>query len=178
MPRTALPSRPPPAGSGVALVTGLDRLRAGHASVRGNRSGPERGRLTDSTGNRLRYAVGRADLRAVAESRRRLRDHLRQWGVPALADTAELLTTEIVTNALQHTGGGAVLTATLSTGPARRLRVEVHDSLGRRPPGGARPADDATSGRGLLLVEALADTWGVQARGAGKVVWFEIAAAA
>ncbi|MFI0938167.1 ATP-binding protein [Streptomyces sp. NPDC021020] len=144
----------------------------------GNRSGPERGRLTDSTGNRLRYAVRRADLRAVAESRRRLRDHLRQWGVPALADTAELLATEIVTNALQHTGGGAVLTATLSPGPARKLRVEVHDSLGRRPPGGSRPSDDATSGRGLLLVEALADTWGVQARGAGKVVWFEIDAAA
>lgn len=104
---------------------------------------------------------------------------MRQWGVPALADTAELLATEIVTNALQHTGGGAVLTATLTPGPARRLRVEVHDSLGRRtpprPPGGVRTAaDDATSGRGLLLVEALADTWGIQARGTGKTVWFEL----
>lgn len=144
----------------------------------GDRSGPERGRLTDTTGNHLRYAVRRADLRAVSDTRRRLRDQLRQWGVPALADTAELLATEIVTNALQHTGGGAVLTATLTAGPARRLRVEVHDSLGRRPPprppGSLRPADDATSGRGLLLVEALADTWGVQARGAGKTVWFEL----
>lgn len=156
---------------------------AGHAfSAGGIRSGPERGRLTDGTGNRLRYAVRRADLRAVADTRRRLRDQLRQWGVPALTDTAELLATEIVTNALQHTGGGAVLTATLSGGPARRLRVEVHDSAGRRPqprpPGGARPSDEATSGRGLMLVEALADTWGVQARGVGKVVWFEIAATA
>lgn len=130
----------------------------------------------------MRYAVRRADLRAVADTRRRLRDQLRQWGVPALTDTAELLATEIVTNALQHTGGGAVLTATLSAGPARRLRVEVHDSAGRRPPprtpGGTRPSDEATSGRGLMLVEALADTWGVQARGAGKIVWFEIDAAA
>jgi anti-sigma regulatory factor (Ser/Thr protein kinase) len=146
---------------------------------RGDRSGPDRGRITDITGNRLRYAVRRADLRAVADTRRRLRHQLRQWGVPALADTAELLATELVTNALQHTGGGAVLTATISPGPARRLRVEVHDSLGRRPPpartaGAGRPADDATSGRGLLLVEALADTWGVQASGAGKVVWFEL----
>ncbi|MFG1808562.1 ATP-binding protein [Streptomyces sp. NPDC049040] len=117
-------------------------------------------------------------MRAVADTRRRLRDQLRQWGVAALADTAELLATEIVTNALKHTGGGAVLTATLSPGPARRLRVEVHDSAGRRPkprpPGGLRPPDDATSGRGLLLVEALADTWGIQARGAGKIVWFEL----
>jgi anti-sigma regulatory factor (Ser/Thr protein kinase) len=145
-------------------------------------SGPERGWPTDSTGSRLRYAVRRADLRAVADTRRRLRDQLRQWGVPALADTAELLATEIVTNALQHTGGGAVVTATLSPGPARRLRVEVHDSLARRPPlrpqGGARPPDDATSGRGLLLVEALADTWGIQARGVGKTVWFELGARA
>lgn len=139
---------------------------------------PERGTVTDSTGNRLRYAVRRADLRAVADTRRRLRDQLRQWGVATLTDTAELLTTEIVTNALQHTGGGAVLTATLTPGPARRLRVEVHDSLARRPPPRPRPSDDATSGRGLLLVEALADTWGVHTRGAGKVVWFEIAAAA
>jgi anti-sigma regulatory factor (Ser/Thr protein kinase) len=126
--------------------------------------------------------VARADLRAVADTRRRLRDQLRQWGVPALADTAELLATEIVTNALQHTGGGAVLTATLSQGPARRLRVEVHDTLARRPPprppDTVRPADDATSGRGLLLVEALADTWGIQARGAGKTVWFELGARA
>jgi anti-sigma regulatory factor (Ser/Thr protein kinase) len=126
--------------------------------------------------------VARADLRAVADTRRRLRDQLRQWGVPALADTAELLATEIVTNALQHTGGGAVLTATLSQGPARRLRVEVHDTLARRPPprpqGAVPPADDATSGRGLLLVEALADTWGIQARGAGKTVWFELGARA
>lgn len=145
------------------------------------RTGPERGEITDSTGNRLRYAVRRADLRAVADTRRRLRDQLGRWGVPAIADTVELLATEIVTNALQHTGGGAVLTATLSPGPTRRLRVEVHDTLGRRtpprPPGGTRPADDATSGRGLLLVEALADTWGIQARGTGKTVWFELGCA-
>lgn len=145
----------------------------------GGASAPERGKLTDSTGKRLRYAVRRADLRAVSDTRRRLRDQLRQWGLAALTDTAELLTTEIVTNALQHTSGGAVLTATLTPGPpARRLRVEVHDSLARRPPARPRPTDDATSGRGLLLVEALADTWGIHMRGTGKVVWFEITAAA
>lgn len=151
----------------------------------------------------MRYAVRRADLPAVAETRRLLRDQLRLWGVPALVDTAELLTTELVTNALQHTGGGAVLTATLSPGVERGveqgaergvvpgaesgsepgadhrlrvLRVEVHDSLARRP--GPRvpeqPGEHGTSGRGLLLVEALADSWGVHARDTGKVVWFEL----
>jgi len=99
-----------------------------------------------------------------------------------LADTAELLATEILTNALQHTGGGAVLTATLSPGPEHRLRVEVRDSAAQRlrspvPAGAGRGAaggEYATSGRGLILVQALADAWGTNADGAGKVVWFEL----
>jgi anti-sigma regulatory factor (Ser/Thr protein kinase) len=113
----------------------------------------------------------------VAETRRLLRDSLRLWGVPALVDTTELLATELLTNALQHSGGGAVLTATLSPGPEHRLRVEVEDRTARRP---APRADDrldaepGTSGRGLLLVGALADAWGVQARRSGKAVWFEL----
>jgi anti-sigma regulatory factor (Ser/Thr protein kinase) len=120
--------------------------------------------------------VRRADLPAVAETRRLLRDSLRLWGVPILVDTAELLATELLTNALQHTPGGAVLTATLSSGPDHRLRVEVVDSLTGRPRLVPRqqPAEQGTSGRGLLLVEALADAWGVQARGTGKAVWFEL----
>jgi anti-sigma regulatory factor (Ser/Thr protein kinase) len=117
----------------------------------------------------------------VAETRRLLRDNLRQWGVPALVDTAELLTSELVTNALRHTGGGAELTATLSPGPRNRLRIEVRDSLARRLPSAraaaAAAGDHGTSGRGLLLVEALSDAWGVHPRGAGKVVWFELRAA-
>lgn len=119
----------------------------------------------------------------MAETRRLLRDNLRRWGVPALADTAELLTTELVTNALQHTGGGAELTATLSPGPRNRLRVEVRDCVARRPlnrppdpPGPPGPDDHGTSGRGLLLVQALSDAWGVNPRGTGKVVWFELTA--
>jgi signal transduction histidine kinase len=102
--------------------------------------------------------------------------------VPVLADTAELLATEILTNALQHTGGGAVLTATLSPGPEHRLRVEVHDSLAQRPrtPGpdgtgrAAAAGEHGTSGRGLILVQALADAWGTSIRSTGKVVWFEL----
>jgi anti-sigma regulatory factor (Ser/Thr protein kinase) len=118
----------------------------------------------------------------VSETRRLLRDNLRRWGVPVLADTAELLATEILTNALQHTGGGAVLTATLSPGPECRLRVEVRDSAAQRlrtpvPAGAGRDTaggEYATSGRGLILVQALADAWGTSADGAGKVVWFEL----
>lgn len=137
----------------------------------------EQGDQTEITGRQLRHAVRRADLPAVAEVRRLLREHLRMWGVPALVDTAELLTTELVTNALQHTGDGAVVVVGLDPGAsAMRLRVEVHDTVTRRPRlrDGAAEDDQSTSGRGLLLVEVLADAWGVHAMGTGKVVWFEL----
>lgn len=159
-------------------VTRTARVPDGHAYRQGKWTGPGRGKQTDITGHRLRHAVRRADLPAVAETRRLLRDQLRLWGVPALVDTAELLATELVTNALQHSGGGAVLTATLSPGPEYRLRIEVQDSLARRPrprPPEA-PGEYGTSGRGLLLVQALADSWGAQVRDSGKVVWFELTA--
>lgn len=139
----------------------------------------------------MRRAVRRADLPAVAETRRILRDNLREWGVAALVDTTELLATELLTNALQHTCGGAVLTATLSPGafrggePGQRLRIEVRDTVARlprpRPPRWETDLteDYGTSGRGLLLVDALADDWGVRPYPAGgKEVWFELNAEA
>ncbi|WP_188283391.1 ATP-binding protein [Streptomyces sp. CBMA29] len=143
---------------------------------------PEAGELgdqTDTTGQILRHTVRHADLPAVAEVRRLLREHLRDWGVPVLCDTAELLATELVTNALQHTTDGAVLTATLvpERTAGERLRVEVYDDLARHPrlPAQATaPEDHGTSGRGLLLVQSLADAWGAHSRGKGKVVWFEL----
>ncbi|MDG4535067.1 ATP-binding protein [Streptomyces sp. AV19] len=135
----------------------------------------------------------RGDLAAVAETRAGLRRFLEHWGAPGRAETAELLTSELVTNALLHTDGGAVVSAVLTGGPAAlakgRLRVEVRDLCARRPalrasaaapdpgnPGGgtADVSGTATSGRGLLLVDSLADCWGVRAHGVGKAVWFEL----
>ncbi|MFF7852926.1 ATP-binding protein [Streptomyces sp. NPDC007904] len=119
----------------------------------------------------LRRALGRADLRAVPESRRALRDMLRQWGRPEQSAIAELLTSELVTNALVHTDREAVLTATV--GP-RGLRVEVRDFVAREPRPRPPDAGDGTHGRGLVLVESLADAWGVRAHGVGKAVWFAL----
>lgn len=119
----------------------------------------------------LTCTLGRADLRAVPETRRALRDLLRQWGRPGRAEIAELLTSELVTNALVHTDREAELTATV--GP-RGLRVEVRDFVARRPKLRVPIADDGTHGRGLVLVQSLADAWGVMTRGTGKVVWFEL----
>lgn len=129
--------------------------------------------------------VGCADLTAVPEVRHALRKMLRKWGGPGASDVAELLTSELVTNALIHTDHGAVVTATVVPDS---LRVEVRDfvsGLTAPPPPPHVPTADAgthgdgvreegTSGRGLVLVQALADSWGVEDHGVGKVVWFEL----
>ncbi|MFJ9691771.1 ATP-binding protein [Kitasatospora sp. NPDC101183] len=123
---------------------------------------------------RLHLTLDPADLVAVGSVRHRLRTALSRWGVPELSDTAELLSSELVTNALLHTGKGAVFDAVLGTD--HRLRIEVQDGTSRLPGRRRDPdAEYATSGRGLQLVEALADSWGVQLRGEGKVTWFELA---
>ncbi|MEU6736923.1 ATP-binding protein [Streptomyces physcomitrii] len=136
------------------------------------------GQAVRATGTALRTGrtaltrrIGRAELRAVPAVRREVRALVSGWGRPAVADTAELLTCELVTNALLHTEGEAVLTVLL--GPDQ-LRVEVRDFAGRRPrPRGPRP-EGATGGRGLQLVEMLAGAWGVDRAAGGKTVWFEL----
>ncbi|WP_046508631.1 ATP-binding protein [Streptomyces odonnellii] len=121
--------------------------------------------------------VGGADLAAVPEVRHALRQMLRHWRERDSAEVAELLVSELVTNALVHTEQGAVVTATVADS---RLRVEVRDFVASLPApqatSGALPpvAEDATNGRGLALVRSLADDWGVRARPLGKVVWFEM----
>ncbi|MFG1670078.1 ATP-binding protein [Streptomyces sp. Y7] len=123
----------------------------------------------------LRHRLGRRDLRAVPEARRALRELLRHWGRPGRSEIAELLTSELVTNALVHTDRDAVLTATVGPGG---LRVEVRDFVTRLPRPRVPIADDGTSGRGLILVQSLADTWGVRTHAVGKAVWFELDAGA
>ncbi|MFJ1702488.1 ATP-binding protein [Kitasatospora sp. NPDC088346] len=174
-------------GSGPATPNGDPARHAGPARAGGSSRGgpaPDSGPAPESDSDpdpepgcalhrRLHAAFAPADLVAVGEIRHRLRAALSRWGVPELADTAELLTSELVTNALLHTGKGAVLEAVLT--PGQRLRIEVQDGTTRLP-GRRAPAEWATSGRGLLLVESLADDWGVHLRGDGKVTWFELGA--
>lgn len=119
----------------------------------------------------LRRRLRRCDLRAVPEVRRALRELLAHWGRPGRSETAELLTSEIVTNALVHTDQEALFTATV--GP-RGLRVEVRDFEARRPRIRIPNPDEGTHGRGLILVQSLADAWGVRMHGVGKAVWFEL----
>ena len=104
-------------------------------------------------------------------ARRFAADVLAQWGGDELADTVALLVSELVTNAVLHTAADVELCLCLEL---ELLRVEVVDESGR-PPERREADDEATSGRGLFIVDALADAWGVEPRGAGKAVWFELA---
>ncbi|WP_327069730.1 SpoIIE family protein phosphatase [Kitasatospora sp. NBC_01302] len=135
--------------------------------------GPEGGLAAQQ----LRRRIGQADLARVAELRGELRDALRRWGVPELIDTAELLASELVTNAIRHTDRDAMFTARLYREDRRepRLRIEVEDESDLWPKR-RTPGEQASSGRGLMLVEALADAWGVEPRGSGKRMWFELSA--
>ena len=89
---------------------------------------------------------------------------------PQAVETAVLLVTELVTNAVEHGGGTAVVEVDVDVA---RLRVSVSDSDPRLPTA-ALAAADAERGRGLLLVEALSSRWGVAPQEDGKCVWFEL----
>ena len=110
--------------------------------------------------------------RSVGAARRFIVAALDDWGLFGLAHVALLLTSELATNALLHARTEFQVTARYWEG--KRLRVEVLDGNSRRPtPAVIRP--DATSGRGLNVVRALASSWGVEDHIDGKVVWFELA---
>ncbi|MBJ6639519.1 SpoIIE family protein phosphatase [Streptomyces sp. DHE7-1] len=110
----------------------------------------------------------------IAEARRHLRELLHDWGSAEQVDSAVLLVSEMVTNVLVHTDADALLLAEVAGEPGgRRLRVEVTDS-GDDLPHRRRPGELASSGRGLMLIELLADLWGVDPRGKGKSIWFEL----
>lgn len=104
------------------------------------------------------------------------------WGreSEALA-TAALVVGELTANAALHgrvAGRGFRLTLTPHPDPwaPSRLRIAVSDCRGERAPARLAPATAQESGRGLLLVEALADCWGVMPRlPSGKTVWAECA---
>jgi anti-sigma regulatory factor (Ser/Thr protein kinase) len=96
----------------------------------------------------------------------------RQGGSQALIERVELLVSELVTNAVQHTASTRV-TVKVKIGPRSYLEVSVHDHDRTVPhPKQATPWD--YGGRGLLLVEQLSDSWGTELDSSGKWVWFRV----
>ncbi|MEU1486844.1 SpoIIE family protein phosphatase [Streptomyces sp. NPDC005752] len=131
-------------------------------------------RTRRTPGRRSAMTIAQAEPERVAAARQQLRELLHDWADAEQVDSAELMVSEMSTNVLVHTDGDALLVAEV-TGERgeRRLRVEVADASDELPHK-RRPGEMASSGRGLLLMEMLADAWGVDPRGEGKSIWFEL----
>jgi anti-sigma regulatory factor (Ser/Thr protein kinase) len=112
----------------------------------------------------------RHETRSAARARHVAAGRLADWGLDSLIDTAQLLISETVTNAVRYAPGPIRLT--LRRRPAA-LRCEVEDASPQAPR--RRPdGEDAESGRGLALLDALADAWGSHPTSGGKTTWFEL----
>jgi anti-sigma regulatory factor (Ser/Thr protein kinase) len=124
---------------------------------------------------------------SVGQARRFTRLQLRRWGLAELTDDAELLISELLTNAVRATAG--LLTPAASRRPVDngrnmvivRLRlavtglyIEVGDTH-PDPPAPAHPTEFDERGRGLHLIMALSEDWGHYPSETGKIVWVRVA---
>jgi CheY-like chemotaxis protein len=127
------------------------------------------GAATDDTPTASTWRLPAA-LTSGGLARSHLRALLDDWELTDLLDEVELLTTELVNNAVMHARSDVVLTVRRSV---QCLHVSVSDTgegVPKRPDAGI----EATHGRGLMLVEAMSSDWGATVNGAQKVLWFEL----
>ncbi|WP_406402887.1 ATP-binding protein [Streptomyces sp. NBC_00879] len=106
--------------------------------------------------------------------RRILRTFLTRWEMPGLTDAAELALTELVANVVRHVPGRRCTLLILRRPDGLRVEVgdeDPHCPRPARPECGGDELDEG--GRGLLLVEAVTDRWGVMPMPGGKTMWFE-----
>jgi hypothetical protein len=108
------------------------------------------------------------------------RERLAHWQVcPDTRDSAELVVSELVTNAIVHTASEHVVCELHDSEETELVRIAVHDegcAPGAAPGEGhqARHRSEEERGRGLLLVEALCRAWGAHEAGPGLLVWAEL----
>ncbi|SEF03966.1 Anti-sigma regulatory factor (Ser/Thr protein kinase) [Streptomyces sp. 3213] len=105
--------------------------------------------------------IADADRAVPGRARVIVRAGLRYWGWPGLIESADVLVTELVTNALEHGGGDVGLRVYLTD---THLLIEVRDGSHQLPVL-RKAAPDDENGRGLLLVRAISDAWGVSSDG-------------
>ncbi|UNS97995.1 SpoIIE family protein phosphatase [Streptomyces tubbatahanensis] len=184
--RTAAPPLTPRREDDIALLLLARGARTEGLTVGG----------TPVSARRTVMQVAQAQPDRIATARHQLRDLLHDWADPEQVDGAVLMLSEMLTNVLVHTDGDATLVAqitapragaTANTGGAegeaesgarggtqeRTLRVNVSDASDELPHRRS-PGELASSGRGLMLLGMLADRWGVDPRGEGKCIWFEM----
>ncbi len=109
-----------------------------------------------------------AEPASVSKARALVRESLKKWALTEMSDTTELLTSELVTNALRYADGQITVRMVLE----RTLVCEVLDDSAALPRLRHAGTSDE-SGRGLHVVSQLAQRWGTRMTNAGKVVWCE-----
>jgi anti-sigma regulatory factor (Ser/Thr protein kinase) len=109
---------------------------------------------------------------SVPAARRLVRELLRAWGAPHDHEDAGLLVTELVANVVDHVQGEAVLTLELTLSESW-LRISVADGSSIRPVV-QELSHERPRGRGLRMVEEIADRWGAEDHQGGKRVWFDL----
>ncbi|MGI5375051.1 ATP-binding protein [Streptomyces sp. CA-251387] len=118
---------------------------------------------------RLRLTVGAHSARHIRSIARSL---LGEWEMPELTDAVELGVTELVANVVRHVPDRRCEVLVLRQEGA--VRVEVTDGSPQLPTVPRELSSEAEGGRGLVLVDSVADKWGVDpVPGGGKAVWFE-----
>lgn len=115
-----------------------------------------------------------AEPKELAGLRRAIRSRLELWGLADIVQDAQLCATELVTNVMEHVGVGAPARLAVSMSGSR-LRLEVSDPETRALPTLGAVTEGHERGRGLMLVEGVAERWGVLLRGDSKVTWCELA---
>jgi anti-sigma regulatory factor (Ser/Thr protein kinase) len=128
------------------------------------------GQLERSTRQAVTSATFPSESPSIAGARRFVTGALGEVPGPVGADIA-LMVSELVTNAIRH--AGTDFRVTVDRTPAA-VRVSVTDGAPGRPVA-LDPGPQDLSGRGLMIVDRLADAWGVDPARPGKTVWFSIA---
>ncbi|MER6528423.1 ATP-binding protein [Streptomyces sp. NPDC001508] len=109
----------------------------------------------------------------VPALRRIIRQHLGHWGLIGMVEPAQLCVSELATNVIKHVGFG--VSATLAVSMAgTNLRLEVQDPFANQLPMAVQSDDHAEDGRGLTLIDAVSERWGVRLISEGKAIWCEL----
>lgn len=122
---------------------------------------------------RARRVTLPAAAQAAGLARQVAHEALTSWGMAHLDETAVLLVSELVTNAVRHACTSGSLLVLRLEAAGTWLRIEVHDDDPRWPQP-ATPTGLDESGFGFVLIDALASKWGVRETPAGKAVWADL----
>lgn len=167
-------STSPEEGGGLSLPSGgvLGHISKGVAPARLGVEILLLAELIDAVDTALDVAATRLprEPASAAAARRFVEQTLSRWQCDEVIDTVKLLVSELVGNAIGHAHSEVEVIVHLLPD---RLRVDVVDD----DPDGPRrraPSEGDIGGRGIAVVEAMAEAWGVSPRGPGKVVWFEL----